>query len=237
MRLMTGAHFTTPSYRAQPKCAPTRIGVLGAAVSCAVLFWAGHASALQVYRTGSPHDAATATSSLTCLAGGGSDDLWAAGWRRMLELSGGGDVVVVRADGERGDYESWIYADEGGHRFPRVNSVTTVVLDARRDADDPRAVEAVGNAEMIFFAGGDQSRYVDWIHRTGFERALYAAIFQRSVPVGGTSAGMAFLAGIDYTGRFSSPSSPGGWVSSEDVLADPSGAFVDLNPLVLVGPL
>lgn len=187
------------------------------------------ALALQLYVTGDPNDVAPPTTEALCLAGGGSDDDWAGGWRFMLDRSGGGDVVVIRSDGRRGGYEPFIYNDDGHHGFPPVNSVTTVVIENRSDAHRTEAIEIVRRAELIFFAGGDQWNYIRWIAHTPLAAEVQRALDERAIPVGGTSAGMAVLGGIDYTGRYPSPDPRKDLVDADDVMRDPTGRFVDLR--------
>lgn len=194
------------------------------------------ALALKTYVTGNTRDISTVSSQALCLAGGGNDDLWGAGWKYLLQQSGGGDVVIIRADGNRGGYESWIYYDQGGHGFPKVNSVRTLSLSKASDANLAEVETAILNAELVFFAGGDQSLYISWFHGSRLAAAVDYVMKVKKVPVGGTSAGMALLAGIDYTAKYSSPSKKGAMVTTEDVLKDPTGAFVDLSRSVLIPP-
>lgn len=191
---------------------------------------------LQTHRTGNSRDVKKKTSFQICMAGGGSDDLWRDGWRRFLQKSGGGDVVIIRSDNTFGKYESWIYEDTGRNDFPKVNSVTTLLLEAASDTNHPEVVKNLRNAELIFFAGGDQDKYIDFFKGSKAEIAINHALKDRHIPIGGTSAGMAILAGIDYTGRYNSPRSPDSFVTSEDVLKNPSGSFIDLDRRFLVPP-
>lgn len=193
------------------------------------------AQAAKLYRTGNALDAkGVVTEPMTCLAGGGDDDLWASGWKRMLINSRGGDIVIIRSDGRRGGYESWIYDDTSGNGFPKVNSVSTISLSKKDDGNRNDVVSLVNNAELVFFAGGDQALYLSLISGTRLEQALNEAMHIRRIPFGGTSAGMALLGGIDYTARYSSPSKNNAMVTAQDVLMDPTGTFVDLNRNTLV---
>lgn len=192
--------------------------------------------ALQLYRTGSPIDHLGQVEPLVCLAGGGSDDSWAEGWRELLQHANSGDVVIVRADGARGGYEPWIYQDEGQHHFPKVNSVTTLVLESAQDANRPEVADVIRRAELIFFAGGDQSYYIRWIQNSRLLQEISLAVFRRGVAIGGTSAGMAILGGIDYAARYGSPRGPQENLTSDEVLQDPLSRFVDLSTNVLTLP-
>lgn len=192
--------------------------------------------ALKVYRTGSAADVRPATWAMHCLSGGGSDDAWASGWRNLLRTAQGGDIVIIRADGGRGDYEKWIYEDPENHQFPLVNSVTTLSFESRSDSYDPRALSLLRQAEVIFFAGGDQTLYLDYFTGSPVSQLLDEAIKDRRVSFAGTSAGMAILGKFDYSGQYGSPRDPDSLVSSSDVLKNPLGIFVDIRSTFLTLP-
>lgn len=183
--------------------------------------------ALDVYRVGSPTDVSRLTHQVNCLAGGGLDDDWGQGWKYLIENSGGGDIVIIRSDGDRGGYDKWIYKDESNHGFRKVNSVTTLSLEKAQDANDSKVEQAIEQAEMIFFAGGDQTRYIKWFRKSKLEQAVKNAIHVKKIPVAGTSAGMALLAGIDFRAKYDSPTT-GGMITSEDALKDPTGIAIDI---------
>jgi cyanophycinase len=115
---------------------------------------------------------------------GGGDDV-DANYARMGELGGGGDFVVLRASG--GDeYNEYIYA------LCHCDSVETVVFENREAAFDPGVIETIRNAEALFIAGGDQSRYVRFWKGTPVQDAINFVV-AKPAPIGGTSAGMAIL--------------------------------------------
>lgn len=191
------------------------------------------AHAARFYTTGSTTNVSPVTTGALCLAGGGSDDGWSDGWKYMLEKANGGDVVIIRADGSRGGYETWLYNDTSLHGFPKVNSVQTILIKSASDANLAEVETRIKNAELIFFAGGDQSIYINWFKGSKLAAAVDYMMKVKKVPVGGTSAGMAILGGIDYTANYSSPLKKGSNVTSIDVMKDPTGLFVDLNRQLL----
>lgn len=104
------------------------------------------------------------------------------------------DVVVIRfeKDNPRTDdsydgYNKLIY-DEMGHIG--VDSVETLVFQRRHreDANKPELVDKIKNAEVIFFAGGDQCKYARNFKNTGVEAAV-KSVYARGGGIGGTSAG------------------------------------------------
>jgi cyanophycinase len=137
------------------------------------------------YVQGNPGDVSTPTSAGLLLAGGGTDQDAAMQW--LIDKSGGGDFVVIRASGTDA-YNPYIYSELGRV----VDSAATIILKKERAAYDPFVVQTILNAEALFIAGGNQWDYVrDW-KGTPVEDAIHALVAQ-GVPVGGTSAGLAVL--------------------------------------------
>jgi len=201
------------------------------------LFLASPTSALEIVRVGSDSDHDVTVKFATCLAGGALDEsVWDKGWKYFLSRAPHGDVLVIHANRDMENYAQSIYDDSEGESFGPLNSVTEVNLQNAKDAEDPRLIQFITQAEVVFFAGGDQSYYVDWFANSTFIKILQSRLNQKEIIAAGTSAGMAFLAGIDFAAHLDSPSTPGGMVVSQDVLQDPMGAFADLNASVLIPP-
>lgn len=100
------------------------------------------------------------------------------------------DVVVLRASGEDG-YNDYLLAMKG------VDSVETIVMTDRKDAEQKDIETTIKNAEIIFFAGGDQCNYVKYFKGTTVETAV-ESVFERGGGLGGTSAGVAILGDATY---------------------------------------
>ena len=129
------------------------------------------------------------------LAGGGGDHAPAFQWlfdkvRGCSDCEAKLDVVVLRASGGAG-YNDFLYKMRG------VDSVETLVIKSREDADAAAVGETVGRAEVVFFAGGDQCNYVKFFKGTRVERAV-ERVHARGGGVGGTSAGLAILGDVAY---------------------------------------
>ncbi len=146
------------------------------------------------------------------LMGGGPDVDAAFQW--MIQKSGGGNFVVIRATGTDA-YNPYIYAMGG------VRSVETLIIPSRTAASDPFVLERVRNAEAVFIAGGDQSDYMRFWKDTPLDDALQE-LANRNIPIGGTSAGLAVLGQFIYTGENQSVTSP-------EALADPYSKNVTLG--------
>ena len=154
---------------------------------------------------GDTADVATETKSGIVLIGGGGDVNDAFKW--MISRSGGGDVVVITASGNS-DYNQDIYQLGG------VNSVETLNITSHDLGDNDTVANIILKAEMLFIAGGDQSRYMNFWRGTKTQAAINYLLNVKKVPVGGTSAGCAILSGIYYIGEEVS-------VVSDEVLKDP----------------
>ena len=165
------------------------------------------------YRSGSLTDTQTATQGGAVLMGGGKDVEEAFRW--MIDRSGGGDFLVLRASGEDG------YNDFVTQAGPAA-SVESVVFKDREASFAPEIIDKLDHAEAIFLAGGDQSKYMEYWKGTPVEDALNRAI-ERGAPIGGTSAGLAVLGDKVFAARQ-------GGVSSDEVLKDPFDPAVDVEP-------
>jgi cyanophycinase len=139
------------------------------------------------------------------LMGGGRDVDAAFKW--MIDRSGGGDVVIIRATGTDA-YNPYVFA------LGTVNSVETLKIDSRDLANNDSVANIIRNAEMLFIAGGDQSDYMNYWKGTKTEKAINYLLTEKKAPVGGTSAGCAILGGFYYSGE-------NGSVTSAEALANP----------------
>jgi cyanophycinase len=116
------------------------------------------------------------------------------------------DIVVVRAS-DANDWNDFIYAMKG------VDSVETLVLLSAEDANTEAVETTIRNAEVVFFAGGDQCKYVRFFKGSKVETAV-EAVYARGGGVGGSSAGLAIQGDLIYDGCTDSARSP-------QALADP----------------
>lgn len=151
-----------------------------------------HAQNASLKLTGDPKDVITATKGGVALIGGGGNVDGAFKW--MIDRSGGGDVVVIRASGD------YLYNDDI-IKSGKVNSVETLLIDSREVANNAQVATTIRNAEMLFITGGDQSNYMNFWRGTKTAEAINYLLNQKKVPVGGTSAGCAILSGFYYSGE------------------------------------
>lgn len=137
----------------------------------------------QYIRSGNPTDITTKTKPGFLLMGGGKDVEEAFQW--MIERSGGGDFLILRAAGTAA-YNPFV------ERLGKVNSVATLILKDRASSSDPAILDHINKAEAIFLAGGDQWNYIRLWKDTPLSQAIQRRI-EQGVPIGGTSAGLAVL--------------------------------------------
>jgi cyanophycinase len=164
------------------------------------------------YLTGNAADVVVSLAGPAHDFGGGSTDVDAAiQWmidqvRGCTSCSTKVDVVILRSSGSNG-YNDYIYAMNG------VDSVETLVITSARDSNTTAVETTVRNAEVIFFAGGDQCNYVNYFKGTRVETAV-ESVYARGGGVGGTSAGTAIMGDFTYDGC-------NGSAVSSDALANP----------------
>src|SRR3954470_7558187 len=121
------------------------------------------------------------------------------------------DVVILRATGTNG-YNDYIYSMNG------VDSVETLVITKASDANTAAVETTVKNAEVVFFAGGDQCDYVTLFKGTKVETAV-ESVYAKGGGVGGTSAGLAIQGDFTYNACVGS-------VTSSQALANPYHRYV-----------
>ncbi len=172
------------------------------------------------YLTGNAADIQPILTTATLnFGGGGSDVDPAIQWmidkaRGCTDCAAKVDVVVLRASGSNG-YNAPIFAMNG------VDSVETLVITERRDALKQPVVAAIQNAEVIFFAGGDQCNYVKNFKGTQIELAV-ETVYRRGGSVGGTSAGLAVQSEFVFDGC-------NGSTTSAEALANPYHSSVSFT--------
>jgi cyanophycinase-like exopeptidase len=172
------------------------------------------AQSYEKYSVGSAEDLATEPTGGVCLMGGSTENDEAMRW--FLQRANGGDVVVLRASGSDG-YNNYFLNDLG----VKVNSVTTFVCLNAESGSEIEIINAINQAEAIWFAGGNQWNYISYWRNSLINVAINDAI-KRKVVIGGTSAGMAILGGYYYTAEKSS-------VNSFNALKNPSNPEITLD--------
>ncbi|MDQ3908170.1 MAG: peptidase S51 [Acidobacteriota bacterium] len=153
-------------------------------------------------------------------AGGGTDVAEALQWmidevRGCDSCDAKLDVVVLRASGGAG-YNDFIYKMRG------VDSVETLLIKSREEAEEPGVAETVRAAEVVFFAGGDQCNYVRFFKGGAIERAVKSVV-ARGGGVGGTSAGLAVMGEVSYD------ACSGGSETSAQALSNPYHADISFT--------
>lgn len=123
----------------------------------------------------------------TVLMGGGTDVEDAFLW--MIKNANGGDFLILRASGDEA-YNPWVFnlsIANGG----ALNTVTTVLFNSKAASYETYIIDKIKNSEVIWFAGGDQSYYMNWWAGTPVQSAIQDKL--KFITIGGTSAGLAIL--------------------------------------------
>ena len=148
------------------------------------------------------------------LGGGGPDVEEAIQWmihqvRGSTSYSTKVNVVVLRTSGSD-DYNRLIYNMQG------VKYVETLVISNRQDANKSEIIEKVRNADVIFFAGGDQCEYIRNWKNTKLE-ATIKSVYAKGGGIGGTSAGAMIQSDYVYDACASSQEG----IETREALEDP----------------
>ena len=145
------------------------------------------------FASGNEVDVQTTPRGGVLLAGGGTDSDDAMRW--LLAQGGSrhgggyGDVVVLRASGADGYHPMLMGLG--------ANSVRSFVVTSIAAANSDAVRSAIATAEVVFIAGGDQSRYVNFWSGTRLQEAVNTRVAD-GYPIGGTSAGLAVLSPFVY---------------------------------------
>ncbi|CAN5368567.1 hypothetical protein BH09SUM1_BH09SUM1_19900 [soil metagenome] len=144
-------------------------------------------SNLTVYLTGDSADAPNqAVGGPAVLVMGGGTEVDAGFSQQAYPIVNGGDILVLRTSGSNG-YNDYFYNLVTGPLKP--NSVETILPTTVSKANTDYVEWACDTAEMIWFAGGDQSDYTSNWRGTKLQAAVQRA-YDRGAVIGGTSAGM-----------------------------------------------
>ncbi|MEQ8820269.1 MAG: cyanophycinase [Sumerlaeia bacterium] len=149
----------------------------------------------RIWLTGDPSDARVVPQDgPALLLMGGSTEVEQAFRDRALKVANGGDVVVLRTSGTDG-YNDYLFEMRSDELKP--NSVETLRIREPAEANSDYVQWVVRSAELIWFAGGDQSTYLNAWEGTKLQSAMQEA-FERGAVIGGTSAGLAILGEFIY---------------------------------------
>jgi cyanophycinase len=183
-----------------------------------------YAASYQYIRLGQKADVQTHPSPGIAMMGGGSDLDETFRW--LCKKANGGDFLVLRARGDDA-YNPYV------NGLCKLNSVATLIVPDRDAAQDPAVAEIIRHAEVLFIAGGDQARYVNFWRGTPVQNAINANL-AAGKPIGGTSAGLAVLGEFAYGALGDAPDDED--LSSSDVLRDPYFGRVTLVRGLLANP-
>jgi len=157
---------------------------------------------------------------------GGNFDVESAFTQRVYPIIQGGDVLVLRASGSDG-YNDFLYNLTSGPLRP--DSVESIIVNSVAKANTDYVYWACRSAEFIYFAGGDQSDYVNYYAGTKVEQGL-KEMYARGGVIGGISAGLAVMGQFIYDPDGVSA------VTSTQAIANPYRSSMILTDGFLNGP-
>lgn len=167
-----------------------------------VLIASPAAAKWKYFRAGNEADStATAQAGFALMGGGAKQDI---AYKYLCEHANGGDFLILRANTED-DYAKQV--NEETLATCHLNSAATIVLDDREDSSDPKMLKIIDEAEVIYFAGGDQSNYIRFLQDTPAQDALNRHI-AAGKPIGGSSAGLAILGQFSFAAILDTVYSP-----------------------------
>lgn len=167
------------------------------------------------YVTGNTQDTVSIPNGGVCMMGGATENDNAMRW--FLERAAKGDILVLRASGSDG-YNDYLFSELG---VP-VHSVETIVFNEASAAQDGYVRQRIQEAEGIWFAGGDQYKYVTYWRNSGIAELIRQALEQRNIVIGGTSAGMAILGEYYFAAA-------NGTITSAEALNNPYHPAMDVD--------
>jgi cyanophycinase len=176
------------------------------------------------FRAGNSEDKVTTPRAGVALMGGGSHQ--EAAFHFLCERANGGDFLILRANTEE-DYAQQVTKEI--FALCPLNSAATIVFSDREDSDDKAIIPIIEQAEVIFFAGGDQANYVRFWQDTPVQDALNRHI-AAGKPIGGSSAGLAILGEFSFAAMIDTIDSP-------EAIANPYGNKVTISRDFLRIPL
>jgi cyanophycinase len=110
-------------------------------------------------------------------------------------------VILPTASFPDGEAVFKRWADMGAAHFAGLGAeVEPVMVRDRADADDPAAVQAVGEADLVYLSGGKPSYLLKALAGSAVGEAL-AGAHQRGAALAGCSAGAMALAGHSFDFR------------------------------------
>ncbi len=155
----------------------------------------------------------------TVVLSGGASDVDDA-FKAMCKANNGGDILVLGTATFNKNYFSYIRGlclDAG---VP-ANSVSILIVPDREAANQQFVSDTIMQAETVWIAGGDQSKYIELWMGAGVQTALNQRI-QNGVVIGGISAGLTVLTDFVFSAQTSTS------VTSSYALTNPNSDAITL---------
>jgi cyanophycinase len=118
----------------------------------------------------------------------------------LVKMAGGKKARIVICSSPSENPEEKV--DTYGELFEKIGvaEVIAAPITDRKEADEPRLLEAVERATAVFFTGGDQLRLTALIAGTSFCETIRTRLYGDGLIVAGTSAGAAAMSSVMIIG-------------------------------------
>eukprot|EP01038_Epipyxis_sp_PR26KG_P013297 gene13297-17816_t len=168
-------------------------------------------------------DVQTVTKPGAALIGGGRDCIPAFEWQ--IQNANRGDYLILRASGDD-SYNDFVYGLSVQNGIP-LNSVTTILFKNGNASYNEQIQSILLSAEAIFFAGGDQSLYLNYWMGTPIQSIIQNKL--KDITISGTSAGLAIQGNWIYSAAV-------GTLYSDEAMENPYNQYVTIAPSFLKIP-
>jgi cyanophycinase len=171
------------------------------------------------FLVGDPQDVARKTSYGIMMMGGGEEVSEAFKW--FINKAGKGDVIVIATEQRQiGSYERYLLGFG-------ANSVESILIDTKEKANSDEINQKLLSAEGIFLPGGSQHDYVLCWKETKIIKTLEHLIYQKKIPISGTSAGMAIMGEFYFAPKDTLCADP--LISLASAMEDIGKNFININ--------
>lgn len=145
------------------------------------------------------------------LMGGGNNE--SQGFIQFLKSLNGGDLLIISAKSKINHrYTQYLWRLSKKYNIS-INSINTISLQNKSQANHPFLIKKVNEAEGIFFTGGNQFKYWNYLKNSRTINLINKKI-TNGISIAGTSAGLAIMGEYIFTAQ-------NGTIISKEALLNP----------------
>jgi cyanophycinase len=145
------------------------------------------------------------------LMGGGNNE--SQGFIQFLKSLNGGDLLIISAKSKINHrYTHYLWRLSKNHNIS-INSINTISLQNKSQASHPFLIKKINEAEGVFFTGGNQFKYWNYLKNSRTLNLINKKI-TNGISIAGTSAGLAIMGKYIFTAQ-------NGTITSKEALSNP----------------